>query len=49
MKYAMCYIPINDYYSKYFVYNGSNFILFHCVFIYNSLYDITTADVIFRF
>ena len=49
MKYAMCNIHINDYYSKYFVFNDSNFILFHFDFTYNLLYDITSSDVIFRF
>ena len=48
-KYAMCNIHIKDYYSKYFVFNDSNFILFHCDFTFNLLYDITSADVIFRF
>ena len=49
IKYAMCDIHINDYYSKYFVSNDSNFILFHCDFIFNLLYDKTSADVILRF
>ena len=42
-------IYIIDNYSKYFVYNDSNFIQFHCDFTYNLLYDKTSADVIFRF
>ena len=29
MKYVMCNIHIKDYYSKYFVYNYSNFIMFY--------------------
>ena len=45
----MCNIHIKDYYSKYFVFNYSNFILFHCDFTLNLLYDITSADAIFRF
>ena len=49
MKYAMCNIHINDYYSKYFVYNDSNFILFRCDFTLNLLYDIMLEDVNFRF
>ena len=49
MKYVMCNIPIKDYYSKYFVYNYSNSIMFYCDFTYNLLYDIALADVIFRF
>ena len=47
MKYVMCNIHINDYYSKYFFYNDSNFILFHCDFIYNTCHYITSAEVIF--
>ena len=47
MKYAMCNVHINDNYSKYFVYNDSNFILFHCDFTCDLLYNITSADVIF--
>ena len=39
MKYALCNIHINDFYSKYFVYDDSNFILFHCIFTYSLLYD----------
>ena len=35
MKYAMCNIHINYSYSKYFICNDSNFILFHCDFTYN--------------
>ena len=40
MKHAMCYTHINDYYSKYFVNNDSNFIFFLCDFTYNLLYDV---------
>ena len=32
MKHAMFNIHNNDYYSEYFNYNNSNFILFHCDF-----------------
>ena len=32
-------IHLNDYYSKYFGYKDSNFILFHCNFTINLLYD----------
>ena len=51
MKYAMCNIHINDYYSKYFVYNDSNFILFHCDFTNNLglLFDITLATLFYGF
>ena len=49
MKYAMCNLHINDKYSKYSVYNDSNFVLFCCDFTYNLLDDKTSADVIFRF
>ena len=49
MKHAMCNIHINDNYSKYFVYNNSNIILFYSDFTNNSLYDIALVDVIFRF
>ena len=45
----MCKIHINDYYSKYFVFYDSNFILSHCDFTYSLLYYITSADVILRF
>ena len=47
MKYAMCSLHINVYFSKYIVFNGSKFILIHCDFTYNIFYDITSADVIF--
>ena len=47
MKHAMCNIHINDYYSKYFVYNGSNLFVFHCDFTYNLLYDRMLEDIIF--
>ena len=49
MKYAMCNIHINDNYSKYFVSNDSNFILFYSEFTYDLLYDRTPTDVIYRF
>ena len=49
VKHAMCNIHINDNYSKYFVYNNSNIILFYSDFTNNSLYDIALVDVIFRF
>ena len=49
MKFAMCNIHTNHYCSKYFLYNNSYFILFHCDFTYNLTYDIMSADVIFRF
>ena len=45
----MCNIHIKDYYSKYFVYNDSNFILFYCDFTHNLLYAIAMAEVIFKF
>ena len=45
MKYVMCNLHNNYYYFKYFVYNESNFILFHCDFSYNLLYDIIIAKI----
>ena len=47
MKYAMCNIHNNYHYYKYFIYNDLSFILFHCDFTYNLLYDTTLMDVIF--
>ena len=49
VKYARSNIHIIDNYSKNFVYNETNFIMFHCDFINNFFYDLTSADVIFRF
>ena len=50
MKCAICNIHFNDNFSKYFVYNDSNFILFYCDFTHNLLLGhIALADVIFRF
>ena len=49
MKHALCIIHINDYYSNDLVLNDSNFILFRCDFIYNLLYDILSAELIFQF
>ena len=49
IKYALCNIHIKDHFSKYFIYNDLWFILFHCDFTNNLLYDITLVDVIFRF
>ena len=47
MKDPLCNIHINDYYSKYFICNDSNFILLQFDLTYNLLLDITSADVIF--
>ena len=41
----MCNIDINDHYYKYFIYNNSRFILFHCDFTYTG--NLTLVDVIF--
>ena len=46
---VMCNVNINDNYFKYFLYIYSSFILFHCDFMDNKLYDMTSVGVFFGF